>query len=694
MAYVQLTNYVPQWHASDNTLASGQVIKAYLAGTSTGTNLFTDSSGTSAGTSIALNARGEPEVSGNTVIPYLDDAIIYKLSLYPTQAAADADSGAIWTVDNINPASLTSSFKMISQYGDSLATAITDIGATETTLWIDKSISVTADATVPSNITLMFLHGGDLNVSATKTVTINGPLTAGIYQIFKGAGSVVLGQNIPHVIAHWWGAVGDGVTDDTIPIQAAHDTSHHVFYPPGHYIVTTPIQVKTGQKIWAEWSGRFGSSVTKNLAKFEHTGVGGGIFWYTTDTSTSETAAPSFLGLSMKADYPIRLNDRTKDLSAAVGQPILMRPVIKYNIFEPRVNYVGYGLDMSHVFDGDISDNEFANFDITLISAACDINLISNNRMHSAGTFHVLNVGVGSYGSQNVYRDNDILDVEPAGVMFVSNAGTVRVHQNYMESAGAITGFIEISHTNIPAIFGSNTLVTLYTCDIEANRLANWNDQTGFAYKINPTGYSFRIIDGNSGGSGNPSTDMLTIEGGNLPVRTDSAGFHPFVQYEFWGEKFGKWHGFKTGMPLSDGDKLTVNARSYASLHEDAPNINNSGDITYYDGDSIVLDPSMSASQRWYPPVEDANNVHFHTSNSYTVTFSIKTDSASGDTFQLGRILDGSGGALTNYACTEQYQEYTFTMAGAAQTSLVGVYFTRSTANGNIKIRSLTWTKL
>ena len=267
MAYVQLTNYVPQWHASDNTLASGQVIKAYLAGTSTGTNLFTDSSGTSAGTSIALNARGEPEVSGNTVIPYLDDAIIYKLSLYPTQAAADADSGAIWTVDNINPASLTSSFKMISQYGDSLATAITDIGATETTLWIDKSISVTADATVPSNITLKFLHGGDLNISATKTVTVNGGIEAGNYQIFTGSGTVAIHNAILNV--KWWGAKGDKSTDDSSAIDKAsaasaatwaevtdaqigwNEIQSPLYFPPGEYVYSgTGIAQASNNIIW------------------------------------------------------------------------------------------------------------------------------------------------------------------------------------------------------------------------------------------------------------------------------------------------------------------------------------------------------------------------------------------------------------------------------------------------------------
>lgn len=85
---------------SNGDPASGFVLKAYAAGTSTNINMATDSTGNTTATSIALNADGYPEVSGTIVIPHLEQD--YKLSLYPTQAAADADSGATWTIDNLS----------------------------------------------------------------------------------------------------------------------------------------------------------------------------------------------------------------------------------------------------------------------------------------------------------------------------------------------------------------------------------------------------------------------------------------------------------------------------------------------------------------------------------------------------------------------------------------------------------------
>lgn len=107
MTWYPIELAVIQYEDAGGNPYSGAVLKAYEAGTTTPAVLATDATGGTTVGSVALNASGNPVVSGNVVIPHIDRS--YKLVLYPSQAAADANSGATWTIDN-----LTTIGKMIS----------------------------------------------------------------------------------------------------------------------------------------------------------------------------------------------------------------------------------------------------------------------------------------------------------------------------------------------------------------------------------------------------------------------------------------------------------------------------------------------------------------------------------------------------------------------------------------------------
>ncbi|MGQ9688687.1 MAG: hypothetical protein ACUVXF_07890 [Desulfobaccales bacterium] len=75
-----------------------------------------------------------------------------------------------------------------------LTEALATIGGNALTLTIPAgTVAVTANTTVGSNIALKVLKGGMFSVSNGVTLTINGPIEAGPYQIFAGAGTVTLG---------------------------------------------------------------------------------------------------------------------------------------------------------------------------------------------------------------------------------------------------------------------------------------------------------------------------------------------------------------------------------------------------------------------------------------------------------------------------------------------------------------------
>jgi parallel beta-helix repeat protein len=128
-----------------------------------------------------------------------------------------------------------------------LANALTTISTNQVTLRIPVgTVAITTDTTIPANITLKLGQGAVLAVATTKTLTINGGLEAGLYPIFSctGTGKVNLtgSTKIQQVYPQWWGATGNGTTDDTLAVAkavASVETSDiPVFFPKGSYLLT------------------------------------------------------------------------------------------------------------------------------------------------------------------------------------------------------------------------------------------------------------------------------------------------------------------------------------------------------------------------------------------------------------------------------------------------------------------------
>jgi hypothetical protein len=102
-------------------------------------------------------------------------------------------------------------------YGTTLQEALTVIGASNIILRVPAgSYSVSADVTVPANVALRMERGATLTVTNAKTLTINGPFTAGRFQVISctGTGKVLFGPGaVQEVYPEWWGGLGDGVTE-------------------------------------------------------------------------------------------------------------------------------------------------------------------------------------------------------------------------------------------------------------------------------------------------------------------------------------------------------------------------------------------------------------------------------------------------------------------------------------------------
>lgn len=102
-----------------------------------------------------------------------------------------------------------------------------------------------ANVTVPTNLTLDCPHGVIISQGGAFTLVSNGPFSAGLYQVFSGfsAGDVTFGSGaVKEAYPEWWGAKGDGVTDDSAALQSWANVGGNLFAPAGTYIVNGYIQ--------------------------------------------------------------------------------------------------------------------------------------------------------------------------------------------------------------------------------------------------------------------------------------------------------------------------------------------------------------------------------------------------------------------------------------------------------------------
>lgn len=96
------------------------------------------------------------------------------------------------------------------------------------TIVVSKQTSVN-NCTVPKDRSVRMLKGGAFVISAGKTLTFKGTFEAGSIQVFAGSSSVNFSTgSVKEVLPQWWGAKGDGTTDDTASIQAAVNSISNV----------------------------------------------------------------------------------------------------------------------------------------------------------------------------------------------------------------------------------------------------------------------------------------------------------------------------------------------------------------------------------------------------------------------------------------------------------------------------------
>lgn len=138
------------------------------------------------------------------------------------------------------------------------AKLVADFGSAPGTILIDKTVNITSNMTIPGNV--QFKKGCDIpfNVSAGVTLTINSTISEGAGQLFSGDG-LINGRSLKRPNPAWFGAVGDGVADDSVAVQKCIDGINRI--RNGTLVCTEDYRVK-------------------NLELKKHVKIGGG-GWFT-----------------------------------------------------------------------------------------------------------------------------------------------------------------------------------------------------------------------------------------------------------------------------------------------------------------------------------------------------------------------------------------------------------------------------
>jgi len=223
MAGVAPINPRVQFLSSAGVPLVNGTVTVYLAGTTTLSNTWQDQALTTLNTNpITLDSRGEAQV-------WLDSSLTYKFLLKNVAGVTQ------WTVDNIaGPLALVLTEIQIADY--TALRAYTG-GA--------KQVSVTGylASAAPSGTAGLFTRDDNDTTSADNGGTI---IVASNGKRWKRAVSGA-------VNVRWFGALGDGTTDDTTAIQAAINAVSpgklYIPKPPGSYYLVTGLTVSNALEI-------------------------------------------------------------------------------------------------------------------------------------------------------------------------------------------------------------------------------------------------------------------------------------------------------------------------------------------------------------------------------------------------------------------------------------------------------------
>jgi hypothetical protein len=418
----------------------------------------------------------------------------------------------------ISPVGFGQTIYKISTAGVPFETLITNIGSNNATIIVDSPIILINTITiVEKNISLEFYNGNIITIGTGKTLTLNCPIKAGIFQIFNcvGTGKTDGLPLIDQCYPHWWQSNSIGQFDSwTNAIQRAVNFYPKVYFPSreelkGYHIDNSiNLDLSRHNKVSYHLCGEGGGSYfeTDPFPSFNDF-----VFKCINVPSDGFSNGLIFEKLSFYCKNGIQINGGNNTLSLTFADekyPILN---VKINncIFKqnsnPNSSNDGVAINFRKVFDSEISNNIIDGFGYGVKFDGVDISSIRDNRIQNFYKYAIFDRSFRNstihIGSQNSIFHNDLLFYNGnnnQNAFIKTNSNHILIRDNYLENQGSgkLWAFIDCSLLDLPlnSEFGTENIYSAHI-DITGNRCDSSNTTTNFLYYINENFKSLNLIE-------------------------------------------------------------------------------------------------------------------------------------------------------------------------------------------------------
>lgn len=543
-----------QFLDNNGNVLTGGKLYSYAAGTTTPQTTYTNAAGTVANSNpIILNASGRVP----TGEIWLTDGIVYKFVL------TDANDVTIATYDNIT--GINSNFVNFTNKQEIQTATAGQTVFTLTTMQYQpgtNSLSVYVDGVnqygpgaqyayvETDSMTVTFNTGLHVGAEVKFTTSqLNSSSATDAFQIsytppFTGSQGTNVGVKLSETVSvKDFGAVGDGVADDTAAIQAAINASDSVCFPEGTYLITSSIALNNGSNLCID-----GNIVYSGVnALFTAAGTTGGAYTASTSASRGDItiSTTSVSGLAVN-DY-LSISEGSPALSGMyqikdiTGTVLTLDRYLSFNITAAavitKINPITVSITSSQAAQIELSNQYPRLFSGSYLANSIISNLIVNaTTAASSADATVVTTVYGAYSYGLTVRNNNFVGVfggNEFSAITIDYSSDVFVDNNTLRGFGGKVKGIELRYSSTVSAAnnkfykvpggGVGVVFVYYTNDFSVNN----NQILGTVYNgANASGSGIQLTFANYGAvANNYITEVFGIGGIYLSGATTGCSY-------------------------------------------------------------------------------------------------------------------------------------------------------------------------